>query len=69
MDPYESSLGPGGEDRHEGQPEDSRTGEPPSVAPEGGDSGEPIMGRLPKSRPKRETPRRKAASRTLGRKP
>jgi hypothetical protein len=39
VDPYESSLGPGGEDRHEGHP---------AEAPEGEDQ---IMSRLPRSRP------------------
>ena len=67
MDAYESSLGPGEEDRHGGDPENSgeaagEVGEPPSE----GNSGEQIMERLPRTRPKRETPRSKAARTRAG---
>lgn len=67
MDAYESSLGPGGEDRHEGHPENSgkaagEAAEPPSD----GNSGEQIMERLPRTRPKRETPRSRAARTRAG---
>jgi hypothetical protein len=58
VDANESSLGSGGEHRHEGHPEKSQ---PDEVA------AEPIMARLPRSRPKRDTPRRKTArSRAAG---
>ena len=58
MDPNESSLGSGGEHRHEGHPEKSQPDEA---------AAEPIMARLPRSRPQRETPRRKSApSRAAG---
>ena len=71
MDAYESSLGPGEEDRHGGDPENSgkaageaagEVGEPPSE----GNSGEQIMERLPRTRPKRETPRSRAARTRAG---
>jgi hypothetical protein len=58
VDANESSLGSGGEHRHEGHPEKSQPDETPA---------EPIMARLPRSRPKRQTPRRKTARpRTAG---
>jgi hypothetical protein len=74
VDAYESSLGPGEENRHEGHPEDSReaAGEAADGAAEGaappseGNSGEQIMERLPRTRPKRETPRSRAARTRAG---
>jgi hypothetical protein len=82
VDAYESSLGPGGEDGHEGHPENSEKaaenaaekdaeksaetvaqgGESPSES----NSGEQIMGGLPRSRPKRQTPRSKSARTRTG---
>jgi hypothetical protein len=51
VDAHESSLGPGGEDRHEGHPEDPR------------ESADPIMANLPRSRPQRDEPRARAEAR------
>lgn len=54
MDAHESSLGTGGKDRHEGHSEDPH------------ESAEPIMAKLPRSRPKREAPRQRTAPTRTG---
>ena len=59
MDAYESSLGPGGEDRHEGHPENSE-----QAAEKDAGNGAEIMERLPRTRPKRAQTTRGKAART-----
>jgi hypothetical protein len=54
VDAHESSLGTGGENGHEGHPQEPH------------ESGEPIMAKLPRSRPKREAPRQRTAPKRTG---
>jgi hypothetical protein len=57
VDANESSFGPGGENRHEGHPVEPREEETVPASHE-----EPIMARLPRSRPKRPAPARARAA-------
>jgi hypothetical protein len=54
VDAHKSSLGPGGENGHEGHPQEPR------------ESADPIMAKLPRSRPKREAPRPRTAPTRTG---